>query len=64
MCQGGSCLLPTTVPSTTTRATVCLDGWTEYGGNCYKYVDQKKNWEDARESCVADYQGSPHGDIL
>ena len=60
MCQAGSCQSPTTVPSTTTTAsTVCLDGWTEYSGNCYKYVDQRKNWEDARESCVTDYQGRP-----
>ena len=36
---------------------LCLDEWTEYGGNCYKYVDQKKDWEEARQSCVTEYQG-------
>ena len=61
MCQGGFCL-HSTVPSTTTRVTaptVCLDGWREYSGNCYKYVDQKKSWEEARESCLTDYEGRP-----
>jgi len=51
----GSCQVPPP-PTTSPPETVCPDGWTGHADHCYKYVDQKKNWTLARESCVAEYQ--------
>jgi hypothetical protein len=37
-------------------AGVCThdgEGWTGYGGHCYRYFTDKKNWFDARAACQA-----------
>ena len=54
----GSCQAP--------AETVCPEGWTGHADNCYRYVEQKKNWDLARESCVEEYQAelvSIHNDL-
>ena len=30
-----------------------LDGWINVFGYCYLYFSQKRNWQDAQDSCVA-----------
>ncbi|XP_033097160.1 mucin-12-like [Anneissia japonica] len=32
----------------------CPSGWVLWRGNCYKYIDTQKTWEDAKNACEAD----------
>ena len=31
----------------------CQKGWTEYSGNSYAYISQKKTWDNAESYCKA-----------
>ena len=33
--------------------TGCSTGWSGFEGYCYKYFDDEKNWQDAREHCLS-----------
>ena len=40
-----------------TRRVVCKKcpaGWSQFGGECYKYFDKSVKWEDAREHCLSE----------
>ena len=51
---------PTTTTTTTTTTapatcpTPCPSGWSEFEGDCYKYFNDEKTWEAAREQCLAE----------
>merc|ERR1719410_1616135 len=34
--------------------STCPTGWSESGGNCYKYFDNSVKWDDAREHCLSE----------
>jgi len=45
-----------TAPTTTTTMTTtiegqCINGWSKFGNSCYKYFNEKKNWNDAERTC-------------
>merc|ERR1711988_1361587 len=48
-------------PDSTTTPTkpplvdsTCPAGWSESGGNCYKYFDNSVKWDDARKRCLSE----------
>merc|ERR1711902_302252 len=41
-------------PATTIPTTPCPTGWSESGGNCYKYFDNSVKWDDARKRCLSE----------
>lgn len=32
--------------------TVCLPGWTSYGGHCYQFIGTLNSWVDAENHCL------------
>ena len=32
---------------------ICPAGWSKFGGNCYKFVKERKVWTDARADCLS-----------
>ena len=44
----------TTVPTTPVHNYTCPTGWSESGGNCYKYFDNSVKWDDARKRCLSE----------
>merc|ERR1719336_1716142 len=54
--------IPTTPDSTNTTTptkpplvdSTCPTGWSESGGNCYKYFDNSVKWDDARKRCLSE----------
>merc|ERR1712029_229334 len=54
--------IPTTPDSTNTTTptkpplvdSTCPAGWSESGGNCYKYFDNSVKWDDARKRCLSE----------
>ena len=54
----------TTTTTTTTTATNCIAGWVHFdvNGNCYRYMDTKLSWNDAKKSCQS-FNGINNGNL-
>lgn len=35
------------------KSTLCLDGWIDHNGFCYRYVDEKGSWDNSSNTCKA-----------
>ena len=45
---------PPTTTATTTATVTCPVGWSQFGGECYKYFDNSVKWDEAREHCLSE----------
>ena len=45
---------PPTTTATTTATVTCPVGWSQFGGECYKYFENSVKWDDAREHCLSE----------
>ncbi|ESO92424.1 hypothetical protein LOTGIDRAFT_233175 [Lottia gigantea] len=39
------------------KSNICQQGWHEFDGFCYKYINDKLPWDDAESLCVSKYNG-------
>ena len=50
-CGDTGCQCKDIIDEESFKKCVCADGWTNFGGRCYKHCEIKKNWNAAEFTC-------------